>query len=68
MKKNSVWKVVGHKDSYTDIELRKMISSGILSKEDVVYTNEIKDPIKLKDSIYSIFFKEKIWNYTILTH
>ena len=44
---NKVWKVVGRDESYSDRELKKMIIDKKISEEDLVYSDEIKDPIKL---------------------
>ena len=54
--KNKVWKVMGRKETYSDRELKKMIKEKQLTLEDIVYTDEMKEPIKLKDSIYGLYF------------
>jgi len=56
---NKIWHIKGREENYSDLELKKMISNNEVSKDDMVYTDEISEPIKLDDSIYRFYFKNE---------
>ena len=56
--KEKVWRVKGREETYTDPELTDMISKGELKAEDEVTCKELKDWIRIKESVYSFYLKE----------
>ena len=54
-----VWKVKNHNDVYTDEEVINFIKEGKLKADDYLMSKDMKDWIKLEDSIYQFYLKEK---------
>lgn len=55
---NKTWTVINKDEYYSDSELKKLIKAGELSKDDEIYCEEMDEPVKIKDTIYSVFIKE----------
>ncbi len=57
MKKNKVWKIRGYEGAFTDDELIELIWSGEIKPDFEIKSREMKEWIKLKDSIYEYFME-----------
>ncbi len=45
---------------YTDSDLIKLITQGILEGEDYIWTTDLENWVQIKDTIYCIYIEEKI--------
>lgn len=58
--KQKIWRIRGIKKRFTDEELVKMIKQGSLSGKSFIATNDMKEWILIKDSIYQFYLKENM--------
>ena len=58
MKKNKVWKIRGFEGAFTDDELIELIWSGEVKPDYELTTREMKEWIRLKDSIYRYYLED----------
>lgn len=56
-----IWKVRGREEKFTDEELVDMIRQGLLRGNDYIATNDMKVWLKIEDSIYQFYLKEKAY-------
>lgn len=56
--KQLIWKIRGVKEKYSDEDLVMMIKQGSLSGKDYIATNDMKEWIQVKESIYQYYLKE----------
>ena len=56
---SKIWKIKNNKETYTDKELIDLIVNKKINGEDEIICNEMKDYIKIKDSIYQFYLEEK---------
>lgn len=59
MKNSKVWKINGFEGTFTDEEIISLIKRGELKKEYELTTKDMKEWIKLEDSIYSYYIQEE---------
>ena len=57
MANNKVWKIKGYEGSFTDLQIITLIKDGRLKGEDSLSSKDIKEYIKIKDSIYQYYLK-----------
>ena len=50
-----VWKIKGYEGVFTDEEIISLILNGKLNKDDSLYGKDIKQYVKIKDSIYQYY-------------
>ncbi len=55
MMASKVWKIKGYEGVFTDEEIISLILSGKLNKDDCLYGKDIKQYVKIKDSIYQYY-------------
>ena len=60
MKNNKIWEIKGKSESYSDDELIEMIRKGIVKKTDLIVTKDMKNYLKVADSIYSFYVEDKL--------
>lgn len=56
--KNKVWRIKGFEGSFTDEELISLLLSGQVKKDFQITTREMKNWVKVEDSIYQYYLKE----------
>ena len=56
--KQQIWKIRGVKERFSDEELVEMIKQGSLSGENYIVTNDMKEWVQVKESIYQFYLKE----------
>lgn len=56
---SKVWTVENKEETYTDKELKKMIKDGELNSEDIINSSVLEKPVKIGDTIYSVFVRNK---------
>ncbi|MDO4198514.1 MAG: DUF4339 domain-containing protein [Erysipelotrichaceae bacterium] len=57
MNKPKIWKIKGYEGSFSDDELIALIRNGQVLGSFKITTKELKDWIKVKDSIYQFYIK-----------
>ena len=57
MSKPKIWKIKGYEGSFTDEEIVYLIKSGRLDENFRITTKDIKEWIRVKDSIYEFYLK-----------
>lgn len=60
MASNKIWKIRDKDFLLSDEELIELIKQGKISKDTDVATKDMKHHVKLRDSIYSFYFKEDL--------
>lgn len=53
-----IWKIRGVNEKFSDEQLVLMIKQGSISGEDFIATSDMKEWIKVKNSIYQYYLKE----------
>lgn len=61
---SKVWKIKGYQGSFSDEQIIRLIKSGKLKGDDSLSSKDIKEYIKIKDSIYQ-YYLERLENETI---
>lgn len=56
---NKIWKIRGVQERFTDEELIYLIQKGSLNGNNYIATQDMKQWIKIEDSIYQYYLKEK---------
>ena len=56
---NKIWQIKGYEGTFTDEQIVELIKSGRLTKEDALTSKDIKQWIKIEDSIYQFYLKEE---------
>lgn len=56
---NKIWKIRGFEGKFSDEELIKMIKEGRLLASDYISTKEMKNWIKIEDSIYQFYLRRE---------
>lgn len=59
MKKNKIWRIKGFEGSFTDEEVIGLIKRGQIKKDYYLKTRDMKDWMRLKDSIYQYYLEDK---------
>ena len=54
---NKIWKIRGFEGKFADEELIKMIKEGRLLASDYISTKDMKNWIKIEDSIYQFYLR-----------
>lgn len=60
-----VWKIKGYEGSFTDEQIISLIKKGQITGEDYLTSKDIKEFIKIKDSIYEYYLNKEEKNETI---
>ncbi len=55
---NKIWKIKDYEGTFTDEQIISLIKSGRLTGEDALSSKEIKDYVKIKNSIYEYYLKK----------
>ena len=56
---NKIWHIKNSEELLTDKELIDLIIKKVLTGDNEIKCNEMKDYIKIKDSIYQFYLEEK---------
>ena len=56
---NKIWRIRGVQEKFSDEELVMLIKQGSLNGDNYITTSEMKTWIKIQDSIYQYYLKEK---------
>lgn len=56
---NKIWKIRGFEGKFSDEELIKMIKEGRLLASDYISTKDMKNWIKIEDSIYQFYLRRE---------
>ena len=56
---NKIWHIKNSEELLTDKELVDLIIKKVLTGDNEIKCNEMKDYIKIKDSIYQFYLEEK---------
>ncbi len=54
---NKIWHIKDKSEKYSDEELIEMIKQNIINKDDYIKTDDMKDYIKVIESIYQFYLK-----------
>ena len=54
---NKMWKIKNREERVSDETLVEMIKSGELSKDDYIKSNDMKEFIKIEDTIYQFYLR-----------
>lgn len=57
MSKAKIWKIKGYEGIFTDEELITLIKQGQVKEDFKITTKDIKEWIKVKDSIYQFYLR-----------
>lgn len=58
MRSPKVWKINGFEGTFTDEEIISLITRGEIKKDYELSTKDMKEWVKLEDSIYSYYIQE----------
>lgn len=56
---SKIWKIRGKDEKISDEDLIKMIKEGRLSKDDYISNSDMKNFIKIEDTIYQYYLRSK---------
>lgn len=59
MMASKIWKIKGYEGTFSDEQIIKLIKRGKLTGEDSLCSKDIKNFIKIKDSIYQYYLGRK---------
>lgn len=62
---SKIWKIKGYEGTFTDEQIVSLIKSGKITGEDCLSSKDIKEYIKIKDSIYEYYINKENKNETI---
>ena len=65
MSKAKIWKIKGYEGTFTDDDLITLIKTGQVKEDFRITTKDIKEWIRVKDSIYAFYLKGNDENETI---
>ena len=54
---NKIWRIKDKNEKYSDEELITMIKNGNIKKDDYIKTDDMKDYIKVEESIYQFYLE-----------
>ena len=54
---NKIWRIKDKNEKYSDEELITMIKNGSITKDDYIKTDDMKDYIKVEESIYQFYLE-----------